>query len=120
MQHRESHLQKNCFVFFRYQYPSLASLFFAVPNGGKRGKIEAAIMKAEGVTKGVADALLLVPSGNYHGLCIEFKTEIGRQSPEQKEWQKAVEAQGYKYEIVRNLDTFLDVIKKYLYLQTLK
>ncbi len=120
MLHRESQLQQACFNYFRYAHPRLASVFFAVPNGGQRNKREGSILKAEGVKAGVADALLLSASGEYHGLCIEFKTDIGRQSPAQKEWQRDVERQGYKYEIIRNIDTFIDVIENYLYLQTLK
>ncbi|MBQ3690154.1 MAG: VRR-NUC domain-containing protein [Bacteroidales bacterium] len=122
MQHLESQLQRNCFSYFRYKYPKLARLFFAVPNGGFRNAREAGIMKAEGVTKGVADTILLVPNRDFHGLCIEFKTETGRQSPHQKTWQAEVEAQGYKYEIIKNLDTFIAVIENYLSLrqETLK
>ena len=122
MHHIESQLQRSCFLYFRYKHPKLARLFFAVPNGGYRNAREAAIMKAEGVTAGVADALLLVPRGNFHGLCIEFKTETGRQSEHQKKWQAEVESQGYRYEIIKNLDTFIALIENYLSLrqQTLK
>lgn len=48
---------------------------FAVPNGGARNKREAGILKGEGVTAGVADMILLKPSGGFASLCIEFKTE---------------------------------------------
>ena len=48
---------------------------FAVPNGGARNKREARILKGEGVTAGVADMILLKPSGGFASLCIEFKTE---------------------------------------------
>lgn len=68
------------------QYRSLAKLLFAVPNGGSRSKVEAAIMQGEGVTPGVSDLILLVARGNYNGLCIEMKTESrgSRQSDNQK------------------------------------
>ena len=117
MRHEESQIQKNCFYYFRLTHPDLARLFFAVPNGGKRNAREAAIMKAEGVTAGVADALLLVPRGDFHGLCIEFKTATGRQSEHQKQWQADAEKQGYRYEIIKNLDTFIALIENYLSLQ---
>lgn len=76
--HEESQLQRICVKWFRLQYPELAILLFAVPNGGARNKREAGIMKAEGVTAGVADIILLIPSGGYASLCMEFKTEKGR------------------------------------------
>lgn len=55
MTHAESILQRNCVTWFRLQYRSLAGLLFAVPNGGGRSRVEASIMKAEGVTPGVGD-----------------------------------------------------------------
>lgn len=71
-------------------------------------------MKAEGVTAGVADAILLLPRGEYHALCIEFKTEVGRQSEHQKTFQTAAESNGYRYEIIKNFDTFLAIVENYL------
>lgn len=112
--HIESHLQRNCFTWFRLQYPRLRLLLFAVPNGGFRNKKEAGIMKAEGVTAGVADVILLIPSGGFASLCVEFKTEDGRQRATQKEWQTAAEGAGNKYVIVRSFDEFKDEIEKYL------
>lgn len=127
MKHQESRLQSNCIALFRLRYPQLRLNIFAVPNGGGRNKVEASIMKGEGVTAGVADVLLLVPRAGYHALAIEFKKEYrellysGRtvlrrtyQSDEQKEWQKAVEAQGYKYVVVRTADEFWSEIEAYM------
>ena len=59
--HIESQIQRACKKWFDYQYGQFAPLLFAVPNGGLRGKVEAAIMKAEGMTAGVADMILLIP-----------------------------------------------------------
>lgn len=115
MRHIESQIQQSCFTWFRLQFPDLAKLMFAVPNGGHRRRIEAKIMKAEGVTAGVADVLFLYPNSEYHGLCIEFKTSTGRQQLSQKEFQQAVEARGYKYAIVRSVDDFIDLVKNYVF-----
>lgn len=112
--HIESHIQRNCFYWFGLQYPHLRPVFFAVPNGGGRNKREAGILKAEGVTAGVADAILLKPSGGYASLCVEFKTEEGTQRRTQKEWQKAAEANGNKYVIVRSFDDFKREVTEYL------
>lgn len=112
--HIESHIQRNCITWFRLQYPRLRLLLFAVPNGGGRNKKEAGILKAEGVTAGVADVILLKPSGGYASLCVEFKTEDGRQRATQKEWQTAAEGAGNKYVIVRNFDDFQKVVTEYL------
>lgn len=112
--HIESHLQRNCIRWFRLQYPEYALLCFAVPNGGARNKREAGILKAEGVTAGVADVILLIPSGDFASLCMEFKTEKGKQQDTQKEWQKAAESAGNKYAIIRSFDDFRTEVNSYL------
>lgn len=112
--HIESDIQKNCVKWFRLQYPKLASLLFAVPNGGARNRIEAAIMKGEGVTAGVADLIFLFPNSKYHALCIEMKTRTGKQQDSQKAWQKRVEAAGYKYSVCRSFEAFQELIWGYL------
>lgn len=116
----EHKLQTGCVKWFRAQYSRFALNLFAVPNGAKRSKKERKDKKEEGLTAGVADMILLVPSTKHHGLCIEFKrekTETTRrtyQEPEQKEWQKAVEAQGYRYEVVRTFEQFYDIVMDYM------
>lgn len=115
--HEESNIQRVCVRWFRLQYPHLGKLLFAVPNGGSRNVAEARILQAEGVMRGVADILLLAPSGNaeHNYLCIEMKTEKGRQQETQKEWQEAVEKYGGgKYAICRSLDDFMATINEYL------
>lgn len=110
----ESRIQQACVKWFRYQYPQYSRLLFSVPNGGARSAVTAAILKGEGVVAGVSDLLLLVPSGGRHGLCIEMKTRTGRQSDFQKEWQREVESQGYRYIVCRNVDSFIEDVTDYL------
>ena len=126
MYRRESNLQSACVRYFRMQYPALGRLYISVPNGVPLGKASAVQFIREGLTKGVADTLLLVARGGFHGLAIEFKTEEiiykgGRkitqrtyQKPEQREWQEMVEAQGWRYEVVRTFEEFEVLIKDYL------
>ena len=115
MNAHEHRIQCACVKWFALQYPQYDGLLFAVPNGGNRDRITGAMMKAEGVTAGVADILFLVASHGYHGLAIEMKTEKGRQSPEQKQWQKKVERQGYRYTVIRSLDDFIETVNAYLH-----
>jgi len=114
MYHEESQIQIACVRWFYYQHRDLEGLLFAVPNGGRRGKVEAGIMKAEGVYAGVADLLLLVPRGPFHGLAIEMKTAKGRLSDSQKEWAKKVLKQGYEYVVCRSVDDFIEQVEYYL------
>lgn len=113
MRQEESRLQRMCVTWFRIQYPKLALLLFAVPNGGSRNAIEAARMKGEGVTAGVADLLLLVSGNGFHGLAIEMKVGRNRQTDKQLAWQGAVEAQGYRYIVCRSFDEFRQAIQEH-------
>ena len=115
MRHIESNIQKACIKWFSLQFPDLRPVMFAVGNGGFRNKIEAAIMKGEGVTAGVADVLFLYPNKHYHGLCIEFKTPTGRQTDSQKAFARNVEKHGYKYIIARSLQEFISELKSYIF-----
>ncbi len=116
MRHIESNIQKSFVTWFRLQFPEYALTLTSVPNGGLRGKREAGILKAEGMTAGAADLLLLVPRGGYGALGIEFKTteKSIRQSPAQKRWQEAFEKAGNKYAIARTFDEAVEVVKNYL------
>jgi hypothetical protein len=75
--------------------PVLRDYAYAVPNGGKRGKIEAARMKGMGVRAGVSDYHLPVPRGIYHGLWIELKAGKGKPTDSQLEWQEKMRGQGH-------------------------
>ena len=114
MRHVESHTQKNCVTWFRLQYPKIGKLLFAIPNGGFRNTREAGIMKGEGVTAGISDLILLYPSNGLASLCIEFKSESGRQSPAQKEWQELIERNGSRYIICHTFDEFRVQVDSYL------
>jgi len=114
--HQESTLQKTCVAWFRAQYPQHALMLFAVPNGGGRSRIEAGIMKAEGVTAGVADLILLEARGGYGSLCIEMKTrdKSSKQRPSQKAWQEAAERAGNLYAVVRDFEGFQAIVRDYM------
>ena len=112
--HDESSLQQRCVKWFRYQHQHLALNLIAIPNGGARNIIEAAIMKGEGVTAGASDLFLFVANSQYHGLAIEMKIKDGVWRDTQKTWAAAVEAQGYKYIVIRSFDQFTQEVEDYL------
>lgn len=113
MNHLESRIQIVCVKWFRMQFPKLARNLISIPNGGARKPLEGKIMKMEGTVAGAADLFLFFPARGYHGLAIEMKTAKGYQRPSQKEWQKCIEEQGYKYIICRSFEQFRDEIKRY-------
>lgn len=114
MRHIEDTLQKNCVQWFSLAYRPYYLLLHHSPNGGKRNAIEAAKFKAMGVRAGFPDLILCVARGKYHGLFVELKTAKGRQTDNQKYFQKALEAQGYRYEVARSLDEFRRIVTQYM------
>jgi len=123
MQNRESDLQGACVAWFRHTHPSHSKLLFSVPNGAylHGSKIQRlkqwGRLRREGAVTGVSDLLLLVPNSRCHGLCIEMKTEAkhSHQTPQQKEFERAVTGQNYEYIIIRNFNDFKNTIKNYLH-----
>jgi hypothetical protein len=124
--HPESDLQRQCVEWFRAAFPSYSLLLFHPNNepyfGGAGKSIEKKAFDGHmanlmGVVKGVADLILLVPSydGKYHGLCIEMKSAKGVQRDSQKDWQCAVESQGYRYEVVRDFLSFRRIIIEHIH-----
>lgn len=114
--HIESQLQINCVAWFRLRYSSVADMLFAVGNGGKRNRVEAAIMKAEGVTAGVSDLILLVGRGGYGALCIEMKTTARGSglSDAQRRWQGNAARYGNRIVTCRTFDEFVTEVSAYM------
>lgn len=116
MRHEESKIQQACVRWFRCEFPEYRKNLVAIPNGYKTTISQARIAKAEGLVSGASDLVLFYPAKGFHGLCIEMKTEKGRQQDTQKEFQQAVESVGYKYVICRSLNDFIKEIKNYIFL----
>lgn len=113
--HDEADIQTEFFKNVKLFFPKLpAKLLFAIPNGGSRNPIEARNLKLQGVKSGVSDVILLIPKKGFASLCIEFKTETGKQSDEQKEFQRQAETCGSKYVIVRSVAAAIEATKEYL------
>ena len=110
----ESQIQHDCVQWFRLQYPSLAFMLFAVPNGGKRDAKTGARMKYEGAISGVSDLILLIPKKGYASLCIEMKKPKGTQSENQKKWQREAEKYRNKYVVCHSLQEFMNEVNAYL------
>ena len=117
MRNEESQAQSAVFKWADLQqckYPALKMLF-AIPNGGKRSIVTASILKREGCRRGVPDIILLHPSGGFHGLAVEMKKEKGGVvSPEQKEWIKNLNDEGYSAHVCKGAESAIETIKHYL------
>lgn len=116
----ESKIQHICVSWFRRTFPHVGDLLFSVPNGGWRGGRAGAAMVYEGQVRGVADLILLYPSGGKSSLCIEMKvpkrkgSRAGKQSDEQIAWQSLVERYGSTYVVCHGLIEFIKAVCSYL------
>lgn len=110
----EHRIQCECIRAFRYKYPKLRHNLFAIPNGGRRDKVTGAKLKAEGTLAGVSDLIFLKSNRFYGALLIEMKTPKGRQQETQKDWERKITADGYKYVVCRSVSEFMDEIEDYL------
>ena len=114
MNHKESQIQRQAVSWFRLQFPN--HVILSIPNGGARNKTEASILKGEGALAGAADLFIACPSFDklIHGLWIETKSDVGKQTKSQKEFQQKVVTFGYAYRIIRSLDEFIELTSRYL------
>jgi hypothetical protein len=105
-------------------YPNIRQLTFHIPNGGKRTKLEAIRLRAQGVTAGVPDIFCAFASGEYHGLFIEMKKPIVKGeskpaiSPAQKLMIEHLLFQGYCVKVCYGCAEALDTIVQYWNLYT--
>lgn len=126
--HTESNLQQACVRYFRTQYPQYSKLLIAIPNhavlsgdASQRAR-QWKRLEAEGAVTGAADLMLILPKRNHLlmveammcGCFFELKTATGKQSPAQREFQQQVEAQGYEYVIIKDIESFIQKVKEYI------
>lgn len=107
----EIQLQAKCFQWLWNTVPESRTLFFHVPNGGSRNAIEGMQLKASGVIAGIPDCLF-IPNGHVYGF--EFKTHIGRTSPQQDKIHAYWNKQGITVFITRSPDQFYNQISPLL------
>ena len=98
----EDRIQKAIVDYLRAVLP-FEALVFAVPNGGRRSKATAGILKATGVQAGVSDLMIIVP-GFQKLICAEIKTAKGKLSPMQRKFGELVEGAGHLFCIWRSID----------------
>ena len=107
----EDKLQQSIIMHYKNNYVlnDRRCMILSIPNGGKRDKMTAIVLKATGLYKGAAD-LLLIHRG-WIGF-VELKTDIGRQSPEQRQFEAHCIEAGVPYRLVRSLEEFKELISQ--------
>jgi hypothetical protein len=108
----ENKTQQEIIMYYRNNYclkhhnPKHA--IFSVPNDSKDAK-EQMRKIATGLMRGVSDLIIVKP--NEVVFC-EVKTDVGRQSDSQKEFEQTVSNLGFRYILVRSLEDFKKQISK--------
>ena len=99
----ESGHQEALFSWAAYRTEIMPELqyMYHVPNGGKRDKATAAVLKRQGVKAGVPDIMLPAARAGYHGLYIELKAGENTTTKKQKEWLEYLRQQGYYRRLLR-------------------
>jgi hypothetical protein len=95
------------------KYPALRWLF-AIPNGGKRDRITAARLKAQGVKAGVGDLFLMCARRGFHGLFIEMKAGDNTLAEDQITFGADAVLCGYRYEVCYTWEQAVAVLQQYL------
>lgn len=87
----------------------------AVPNGGERTDIQGAMLKAEGVKRGVSDIFVPIPVRGKAGLFIEMKPEKGGvHKPEQIAFVNDMRLMGYSAHFAHGWLEARDILKNYM------
>ncbi len=104
----EHQLQAKCYLYFHNTYPKYRKLLFHVNNKAKNA-FEGNKFKSLGVTAGIPD-ILYAFRGRLYGL--EFKTEDGVLSPDQKLVHSVWQDHGFKIYVCRSFDQFKSIIEE--------
>ena len=108
MKREEQHTQAAVVRFLRSALAE-PSHFHHVPNGGARSKVEAAILKGQGVVAGTPDIFLFAPGVV---VAIEMKSEGGRTSPAQREVMEKLRQCGVHTAICRSVDDVIEALNE--------
>jgi hypothetical protein len=103
---KEMILQMECIRIFNLMKPKEHGLLY-MNHQNPKSAISGRNLKRMGLIPGVADLTYLSEQG---AVFLELKTEDGRQSENQKEWQSKVVAAGYQYYIVRSISDFCTIV----------
>jgi hypothetical protein len=90
-------------------------IFFSVPNGANVTPHHRQTLLSEGLSPGMVDLVIPIPSRGYHSLYLELKREDGGViSPEQKKWIEVLNYHGHRAIVCRGFEKAKQEIEWYL------
>jgi len=109
MKYQEHQLQIACIKWFNLQYPK--GIMISIPNASKRSVIEGAWMKAEGLTAGFPDSLIIFDDKI---LFVEFKIGKNKLTEKQAKMIKRIEDNGFYVFVCRTFYEFVNTVNSSL------
>jgi hypothetical protein len=110
----ESEIQA-CFIkWLRLTNRAVGAVTFSVPNGALRSLAEGKRQKELGLTAGVPDVFIAYPSGNLHGMFIEFKAGANTLTYHQNNMIQLLKARGYHCVVCYEVDKAMQEVLRYL------
>jgi hypothetical protein len=106
----EAKIQQECVVWFRNNFQRKGvdkGIIFSVPNE-RKSYMEIKDLLLTGLLSGVSD-LIVILQGKV--IFCELKNEKGKQSDKQKIFQKQVENLGFNYYLIRDFESFKNIIE---------
>ena len=97
--------------------PDFKNFLWGSAAGVRTSPRQAVTAKRMGSRKGIPDVTLMLPRGNFHGLCIEMKRlypHKGSVKPEQRLMIAELNAEGYSAHIAYGADEAFDILTNYL------
>lgn len=87
--------QINLINWFKHNFPHYKKDIHHFANQRKCTPQQGMLLKRMGVTKGVSDLHLALPTDNYHGMWLELKVGNGKPTKEQLEFLEQKRNRGY-------------------------
>jgi hypothetical protein len=108
----ENKIQQECLIYLAQKYPD--NIIHSIPNeipyplpAQIMGKI-ISLLESFGMLKGAPDLIMHAPNGICY--CIEIKTETGKQSLAQIQFQKRIEKINGNYIVVKSLEQLKQIL----------
>lgn len=107
--------QKRFVKWVRTNMPDHSRRLLSTGNAGHRGSlIRVSMDKAAGLLPGASDLFFRLPVGQWHGLWIEMKTEIGKATPEEEKFLWEARRDGYAGVVCQGQEAAKTALRKYL------
>lgn len=97
--------------------PGLKPFVIHIANERRCSYARGNMLRKMGVTAGVSDIFIMIPSGGFHGLWIEMKVKPNKPTASQLEFLDNATSQGYATAVCYSSEEAMTAVKDYLSLE---